>query len=191
MTALDLQVIAGNDDAGSKQDGTAFSATAASEAITANTGLSSARTTVGVRFQNVTIPPSATILTATLEVWVTNAKADDPNLDIRGEAADNAVDFATTASVTTRTLTTASVQWTASNLGTNAFKTSPDVTSVVQEIVNRGGWVSGNALVVLLVGRSDVNQSVQIDMFNAGAGANAAKLHITYVGTWVPQAILL
>lgn len=108
---------------------------------------------VGLRFTGVTIPQGATINSAILTIRT--ASNDDPDLDIYGQAADNAATFTTSSyNISGRTRTTAKTNWTASNVGLAQLVDSPDFKSVVQEIVDRPGWSSGNALVVITISLS-------------------------------------
>jgi hypothetical protein len=109
---------------------------------------------LGFRFQNVTIPQGSAINAATMSVYVQSGATDDPDVDIYCEAADNAATFAATANnISNRARTTAKTNWTAANIGT-AWRTTPDFAAVVQEVTDRAGWASGNALAVIFDGLS-------------------------------------
>jgi len=115
----------------------------------------------GFRFTSVTIPQGATIDSATLTLTVASTSNDNPNLSIAGQAIDNAPTFATSSNnITTRTKTTASVSWNGTDIGTGA-KDSPDIKSVIQEIINRPGWASGNSLALLVRGTTTSNFTVR------------------------------
>lgn len=177
MTTLDLQIIASVDDAHEKDDDTTFSSTTSPVQAYSSTS-STSRWNTGLRFANVTVPNGATINVCYIEVFITPI-GDDPNVTIYCEAVDNAANFSTTADVTSRANSTASVSWVATNLGWNAFKTSPSLVGPVQEIVNRGGWASGNAIVFLFRGKTDFTSEMTIQSYD-GSSTNAAKLHIEY-----------
>lgn len=131
----------------------------------------------GLRFQNVTIPNASTISAATLTVDVNALTYDDPDVDIWGEDTDDAAAFTTASNnISGRTATTAVVQWTASSVGTGA-EVSPDISSIIQEIVNRAGWASGNDLALILKGRS--TNPFRFNAYDSGAGAFAV-LDVTY-----------
>jgi len=67
----------------------------------------------------------------------------------------------TTNNVSGRTLTTASV-----TIGDRAggVPTLVDVTSLVQEVVNRAGWTTGNSLVFVLEGQEHNSEDFQVNM---------------------------
>ena len=155
------------DDA--NQNGTAVSLTAVLQVF-------SATRYVGVRFPNVTVPQGATINSATLTVDVPSTSLDSPNgVTWYGELATNAAAFTTTASdITNRARTSATLVWSGSNIGTGDHNLT--VTSIAQEIVNQGGWASGNAMALLLYG---VTANLQITSYDTSTTL-CARLAIDY-----------
>lgn len=108
---------------------------------------------VGLRFQNVQIAPGATVVTATITVQV--GKSDDPAVDIYGQAADNAAAFAANVNdISGRARTAAKVDWDGTNVTANSPETTPNIAAIIQEIVNRPGWQSGNSIVIIMQGMS-------------------------------------
>ena len=112
---------------------------------------------VGMRFTGVTIPQGATIADAYVQFQVDETSSGTSALTIEGEAADNALTFsATPSNISLRSRTAAGVAWaptpwqTVGETGSN--QRTPPLTAVIQEIVNRSGWTSNNALVLLLTG---------------------------------------
>jgi hypothetical protein len=119
---------------------------------------SSGNQKIGLRFTSLTVPKNATITNAYLTfVGKTpvspNTNTGTTNLTIRGQATDNAGAFTTTNyDVSNRTTTTASSAWTPSSWTNGSTYNSPAITSIIQEIVNRSGWASGNAMVFTITG---------------------------------------
>jgi len=99
---------------------------------------------IGFRFTGVTIPNAGTIRKATLKVHCASIGTSSGTFDIKAEAADNAAVLNTTNNnLASRTYTSALPQRIHDlDDGFLYF----DVTSLVQTIINRGGWASGNAL---------------------------------------------
>ena len=104
---------------------------------------------VGLRFANVTIPQGSTIDIAhiTLICGATGA-INAVNSNLFCEAGDDAATFGTIANYNARSRTSGVAWdsipgWTA---GTSYD--SPEIVTPVQAVINRGGWVSGNALAV-------------------------------------------
>lgn len=185
MTFLDVQVNANTDDADQQEFGTMYRAGCTSDstagnacAKTGNSGTTS-RYWGGLRFNSVTIPQGTTILSATVEFYVTSTTYDDPKFNIHGQAADNAGTFTATAhDIDTRSRTTSYTTWSADGIGTG-WITGPDITAAIQEIVNRGGWASGNSLVLILKPYDAATKEFRWKSYDSGDGA-AAKLHVKY-----------
>ena len=107
----------------------------------------------GLRFRDVAVPQGATIDSAFIVVYSHEAENDEAKITIWGEATDNAVTFDLDNLITDRTSTSATVSWTVTDKWAiwTEFRT-PDISSIIQEIVNRSGWASGNALAIVLAG---------------------------------------
>ena len=142
-------------------------------------------TIVGVRFTSLAIPPGAVITGATIQFTADQAFGADNttplNLDVFAEAADNAPPFAANVVNNLGTLprTGASIGW---NMPPWAVSESgpaqrtPDMHAVIQEVVNRPGWRSGNALVVILAGSGGRREAESFD----GNPARAAVLTVQF-----------
>jgi len=151
MTTFNSAVAASSDDAMENGSTGAINRTAGQNYLDATYSHN------GLRFLNVTIPQGATINSASLDLEVTSTTYDDPDLNIHAQAADDPATFSTTATdISSRSRTTAKTQWTATGIGSGA-KSSPDLKSVIQEIIDRPGWVSGNSLIAILVNRGSAN----------------------------------
>lgn len=179
MTTLNLIVSADDDDAEEKDDGNGFNLGANNmNAHAAN----NARFNSGFRFQSVTIPLEAEIESAVWKVVIVNVFVDDANIDIYGNDVDDSANFTDEADVTSRTLTTATVSWIADGITPSdgfSYTDSPELKTVVQEVIDRSGWSSGNALMIMGRGRTDANKNFQVQAHEAGTGI-AAKLDIDY-----------
>ncbi|MCP3905744.1 MAG: VCBS repeat-containing protein [Planctomycetes bacterium] len=133
----------------------------------------------GFRFTNVTVPKFATITSAYLEFKADDSTSGDVDLTIYGQDADNPGTFTDTSSdVSGRTKTSASYAWNNVEAWTaGSWHQTPSLVSIVQEIVNRPGFASGNAMVFLF---SDMASDKRIARAYEAAAADAAKLHIEY-----------
>lgn len=138
----------------------------------------------GLRFTTLAITQGATITLANLKIYCTGNIVAYASGDIFGYASDNAAAFATGAGggPIDRSRTTATVALPAPT--TTGF-TSYNVTTIVQEIVNRVGWASGNSMAFFLVptGGAGTYVSKFYDI-SAGSG-NVAVLEITLAGAAV------
>jgi len=104
----------------------------------------------GGRFTNVTIPASSTIDSAYLKVTALVSRTETTvNTRIYGEDVDDAAAFSTVANYNGRTQTSAFVDWDSISSWTiNVEYSSPDIKTIIQEIIDRGGWASGQDMVV-------------------------------------------
>lgn len=105
------------------------------------------------RFQNVTIPQGATINSAILHIYAHEDEEDEAIVTVYGEAIDNSPIFNEDEALDDRTFTTASVDWTISDswIMWEPYQ-SPDLSVIIQEIVDRTGWASGNSLTLFMQG---------------------------------------
>lgn len=104
-----------------------------------------------MRFTGIAVPKNAVIVSASLSLVASSTdSATTVRSKIRGMAADNAVIPPDDATFHAPGYTTAVVNWDSIPTWNNGTTyTSPDITAIVQELVNRSGWVSGNAMVIL------------------------------------------
>lgn len=106
----------------------------------------------GHRFSGVTIPQGTIINSAKVTFtsrgnWTMTSGI---TVVIRAENVNNSANFTTTADIVNRVVTTANTSWSAPSSGTtNVSFDTADITSSVQEVINRAGWVSGNALMII------------------------------------------
>ncbi|MGY1620124.1 PKD domain-containing protein [Geodermatophilus sp. SYSU D00691] len=133
-----------------------------------------------MRFTSVAVPAGATITRAWVQFQVDEVSTAACSLTVVGEAADSAAAFTTTArNLSGRADTTATVTWTPASWPTAAARAeaqrTPDLAAVVQEIVGRAGWASGNALVLTVTGTG-----TRVAESYDGGPARAPVLHIEY-----------
>ncbi len=152
--SLSLPISAGANDADETQDGTVRRTPGDVELGSGSGGV---LTTAGLRFTGVTVPQGATIVSAHVQFQTDEIGRQPANLTFRAQQADNAAPLATTAfDISSRPRTTASVNWAAPQWLTigvaGAEQRTPNLSSVLQEVVNRPGWSSGNAALIIANG---------------------------------------
>jgi len=138
--------------------------------------------TTGIRFQGINIPQGAIITSAyitftavTPDPPMTNSEAT--SLNIKGQAADNALTFTTAINnISERILTSASVAWIPTAWAVGSKYNTPVIAGIVQEIVNRPGWVSGNSMSFIISGTGHRSAASWDDV----TSGNEPKLVITY-----------
>jgi len=109
---------------------------------------------VGIRFADVAVPRGATITHAAIEFLPTRVQSEASAMTVRGEGTGHARTFSdVTNDISRRTPTSAAVPWLPEPWDNiNRENATSDLTTIVQEIVNRADWCGGNALAVLFEG---------------------------------------
>jgi len=142
--------------------------------------------TIGLRFMNVTLPQGATITNAYLEFTVDETGSSTTNAEIRAESSNNAAGFtASNSDLTNRTTTNSVVTWSIPAWNTvGDFHKSPDITSLVQEVVDRGGWNTGGNMVFVIDSIGDRTAEAY-----DGVASSAPLLHVEYNTNTTPNEI--
>lgn len=142
--------------------------------------------TVGIRFTNINIPKGAAIANAYIQFAVDETTYHDTtSVNFYGQAIDNAPIFTTASkNISSRAKTVASVSWDIPDdwNTVNQIKKTPDLSSIIQQIVNRSGWSSGNSLAIIITGTGRRN-AVAYD----GSAALAPKLVISFINGNLPS----
>ena len=120
--------------------------------------------TAGMRFRDIAVPQGVVIDSAYIRVWSHEAKTaeDVANLTIYGDATDDAQTFTEDQLITARPATAASVSWIVNEAwGLWTPHTTPDLSAIVQEIVDRDGWEAGNSIAFVLAGEDQGPSEVE------------------------------
>ena len=181
---LDVKVAASADD-GEEQPNGAVSTTSGDLELTFDT----ASQVVGCRWLNLPIPQGSLIGTAWVQFTSRETQSEPTNLQIRGETADSAFTFLTTAfNISSRPRTTAVANWSPAPWTTvdaaGPDQRTTDLSSVIQEIVNRPGWKPGNALALIFTGTGHRTAWSQNN-----SAAKAPLLHVEWVANVPPVPV--
>ncbi len=153
---------------------------------------------MGTRFLNVTIPPGSTIDTSYLILTSSESRSGTTvRTHLTGEKALNATTFSTLADYQARrgtqvggaddnNRTVAQVAW--DGIGGQTLDVeynTPEIKTIIQEILNQGGWASGNAVVLFFddhASRSTNNTPRPVRYFYSYdlSTTKAPKLVVTY-----------
>lgn len=111
---------------------------------------------VGLRFQNVNVPQGATISNAYIRFRAdeNDGFGSQLNIYIAAQDIDDAPTFnGTNYNISSRTLTATQHTWPDGTVpawtNPNLYDT-PDISAVIQEVVDRGGWSNGNSMVIVI-----------------------------------------
>jgi uncharacterized protein YjiK len=113
--------------------------------------------TIGIRFNGVTVDRGATIWNADVQFQVDETTSTPTSLTVEGQAIDDAPTFDNQDfDITSRARTTASVPWSPAPWDTvgaaGPDQQTPELSAIIQEIVDRPGWIIGNALALIITG---------------------------------------
>ena len=138
----------------------------------------------GMRFRDMSIPQGATILEATLSLPYAGWLKELPvALSIRAEDADTSYAFSASRPLASnRPTTSAVVEWTILEEPVSWFD-APDLTAVIQEVIDRPGWQAGNDLSVIAHNESTGTLFHYLDVLAFDNGTDVATLTITYAYT--------
>ena len=106
--------------------------------------------TMGVRFQDVGVPQGATVTNAYIQFTAaeTSSTGHDMTVKISVETEDDASGFSSsTSDVTSRSTTRLSDSWSITETwNENVEYQTPDLTNIVQTIIDRSGWCGNNSM---------------------------------------------
>ncbi len=144
--------------------------------------------TVGLRFTGIDIPKGAIITSAYIQFQANEVKTGATSLLVKGEDSDDSSPFtAVNFNVSSRATTDASSAWTPDPWTTvgahGTAERTPDLTAIVQEIVNRSGWSALNDMAFLITGTG----TRTADSFEYSP-TGAPLLHIEYLPPSPPVA---
>jgi hypothetical protein len=106
------------------------------------------------RFQNVTIPQGTAIDSAVLVIYAHEDESAEALVTILAEDNDDSPMFSETEALTDRTMTETSVAWNITEDWTMWEQYhSPNLAPVIQEVIDRPGWQSGNSLTLFMKGQ--------------------------------------
>jgi hypothetical protein len=170
----------------------------------------------GLKFNSVSIPIGAIITNSYLSIQSAGSYIlDDVNARITGNKEVNPAIFSTLVDYQSRRgtvvggpddtkITTAQVDWDAvAHFSSGNWYNSPEIKTIIQEIVNQAGWAPGNSLALFLDdhdGRStNINNAQRSYFVYPGYGypklhvefTTAGILDIAYLGTWLTYPTII
>lgn len=157
ITTVTATVNQSSDDAEERSNG-GISLTSSDLEMVDDIGLGHYNQVVGLRFSSLNVPAGAVITNAYIQFTCDETSSSSTNLTIAVEDEANAATFAsTTNNITNRTTFGTTVTWNSipawnSTGASNADHRTPNLTALVQHVVNKGGWSTGNPIAFVLQG---------------------------------------
>jgi len=152
-------------------------------------GLSDVTQTVGLHFNDVSVPQGATITSAAIDFTVQSISTGTAEFDIVAEKSTNSAAFTSADNALSSRIdtpaekTAASVTWTVPDWDeAGVIEQSEDISSIIQELVNQTDWCGGNAISLFLTGTGQ-REAVSHDLISG----DAPNLRITYDPDTIPS----
>jgi hypothetical protein len=181
---FERQILTSTDDAEEKFDGSDVLTSSSDLEMMYDSFNDQGLQTIGLRFNDITIPSSATISNAYIQFTADGNNSGNITIIIKGEDVAISSSFSdTNNNISNRTTTTSSVVWDnipswvddASGVG----QRTPDVSAVISEIMSSNGWQSGNPITFVLTGTGSESELRKAESFD-GSSTLAPKLFIEY-----------
>lgn len=107
----------------------------------------------GLRFRGIDVPKNAIIDSAYLEIFSHEDEGDLAKVTIYAEASDDCATYNDVDLISDRPKTVSFVKWDIDeDWEIWAKYRSPELKTLIQEVVSRPGWQSGNALALMMFG---------------------------------------
>lgn len=145
---------------------------------------------VGLRFNNVAIPRGSIITNAYVQFTVDETGSGSTMLSIDAEDVDNATTFNKKLSnnISDRRVTGVTVSWSPPDWTTvgdaSLAQKTPNIASILQNMVDRPRWFSGNSIAIIITG-TGVRTAEAYD----GDPANAPLLHVDFMPSHRPPTV--
>ena len=191
---IDVAISSGGDDVEESENGTLYTNSSDLEMVYDsynNNGYQK----IGLRFRSVRLPKNATITRAYLQFTADESNSAGSELEVSLHDSNNSPVFSSSNKVSTRNTFSSKVTWRpqawSSNQSGSAQRT-PDLKSMVQSLVNKSGWVSGNNVSFIIKGKGNSLTSTSAkrvaDSYEGGA-SKAARLIVEYTTSSTPGDI--
>ncbi len=153
---IDVRVITDEDDAEEAEDGSVDLSSSDLELVY-DPHEDAGNQIVGIRFQALDIPKGAIIKEAYIQFTADEDKNDEGSMNIYAQNDNSPVAFTTTINdISSRPKTTAFVVWTPVDWDVvgdaGDTQKTPDLSTLVQEVIDRDGWTSGNNMAFIIEG---------------------------------------
>lgn len=137
---------------------------------------------IGLRFTNINIPTGSKIVNAYIQFTVDETDNAPGSIIFKTEDVDNGSTFTSTAfDISSRPVGNDSVVW--SNIpdwnvagASGADQQSPDLSVLIQSMIDRAGWTAGNAINIIATGTGERTAEAY-----DGASSSAATLVVEYI----------
>ena len=189
---LDRRIAMASDDQEETETGTISPNTGDLEMVMGPTAQ-----TIGLRFADVALPPGATVTSAHIQFEADEIQGDPTYLVFQGQAADDPGTFTlVNFDISSRPRTASWVAWSPAPWAEVGLQgpdqRTPDLSALVQEIIDRPGWASGNAMAFVIRGNGHrTARSFEGDSTGTALLHVEAFMNVTGVGDPPPVGLAL
>lgn len=156
-SVIEVPILTGNDDAEERGTNGGVDLSSSDLELTYDRSMTGNQV-VGLRFDNIFLPPGTLIDSAFVQFTVDETRNNSGTLEIYGEGAGDSQPFSSTPyDISSRAKTNTSVlwnplTWNSVGISTDAQRT-PDISGIIQEIVSNTSWEGlGNPMTILIEG---------------------------------------
>jgi hypothetical protein len=139
------------------------------------------------RFTGITIPAGATISRAKLVFTAQYTRVSTPALIISGEDTLNPATYGATEDFSSRTYSTATVNWTTAGWTANNVYSSSDIKTIIDELYASYTY-DNDEMAFMIVGNANITNKYQVAFPYDSSTAKAAKLLIYYISPSLTNA---
>lgn len=181
---FERQILSSADDAEEKFDGSDVLTSSSDLEMMYDTFNDQGLQTIGLRFDDITIPSNATISNAYIQFTADGNNSGNLTITIKGEDVANSSSFTdTNNNISSRAKTASSAVW--NNIpswvddASGLDQRTPDISTIISEIISSNGWQGGNPITFILTGTGSENEKRKAESFD-GNSALAPKLVFEY-----------
>lgn len=142
------------------------------------------------RWTSVNIPAGSTITAAKIQFKAAySGSGTTVNLNIYFNDADNAANPGDITAYNAKAVT-AAVAWNSvSSWTAGTWYDSPELKTILQTVINRAGWASGNAIMALVKSNDSTHNAYRDGVEYANDSSGGAKLVVSYTEpvTFIPK----
>ncbi|WP_378184119.1 fibronectin type III domain-containing protein [Aquimarina sp. SS2-1] len=183
--SIEVAITTGGDDVEERQNGDLYANSSDLEMVY-DSYSNAGNQIIGLRFRSLALPKNATITSAYLQFTADESNSANAELEISLHNSNNSPAFSNSDKVSNRTTFSSKVTWNPNSWSSGQNGTaqrSPNLKNMVQSLVNKSGWTSGNNASFIIRGKgiSLTNTSAKrvADSYEGGAG-KAARLIVNY-----------
>ncbi|MFT4660635.1 MAG: hypothetical protein ACI8XB_000903 [Patiriisocius sp.] len=178
------QILSSSDDAEEKFNGTTVTTSSSDIELVYDTWNDQGLQTIGLRFDDVTIPANATVSNAYIQFTADGDYSGNLTMTISGEDIAISNSFSSSFSnISNRIPTTENVLWTLTTSWNDEqaglTQRTPDLSAIVTEVLSSNGWQSGNPVTFIITGTGSETARRRAYSFDENS-TKAAKLIVEY-----------